>query len=186
MGYLGLACAVALAGVFAVSVRGKAGVVRFRTFVATAGPLELLPRRWRGRIAAAVTVTESAVVTALAVGVTFVLSGLGHVVVLAGFIGVATLLLIFTVAIGLMLRRGDRKPCHCFGTQDVPLGPAHVVRNLVLLALAVVGPFARSGDHALPGVVLAFCAGALVAALLVRFDDLVALFSSPAPVGHVR
>ena len=179
MSYFGLACAVALAGVFAVSVRGKAGAVRFRVFVATAGPLELLPRRWRGTAAIAVVAAESAVVAAIAAGVALVLSGLGYAVLVAGFAGAAALLTVFTVAIGLMLRRGDRRPCHCFGTQDLPLGPAHLVRNLVLLTLAIVGSFAQGTGHALAGVALAGFAGLLVVVLIAGFDDLVALFTSP-------
>jgi hypothetical protein len=185
MNHLGLACAVALVGIFLVSLWGKAGRVRFRVFVATAGPLAILPRRWRAQAAGAVVAAETAVVAALGTGAVLALAGLNRTVLLAGFVGAAALLLVFTVAIGLMLRREERMPCHCFGAGDVPLGPAHVVRNVVLLALAVIGPLGGAG-YAPAGVALAGAGGVLVAALAVRFDDLVDLFGSRDLAGHSR
>lgn len=48
------------------------------------------------------------------------------------------LLLAFTVAIVRRLRRGERPPCACFGSwSSAPIGPAHLVRNAVLAALAI-------------------------------------------------
>lgn len=186
MSYLVLACAVALVGVFGVSASGKLGGKRFRVFVTTAGPLELMPRRWRAGVATAVVGAELAIVVAVAVGLVMVLFGLSRVVLVAGLTGAAVLLAGFTVAIGLLLRRGDRKPCHCFGVTDIPLGPAHLVRNLVLLALAVTGALARGSGFAVAGVALACVAGVVVAVLMVRFDDLVTLFAPPDPAGHLR
>jgi methylamine utilization protein MauE len=115
-----------------------------------------------------------------------VLFGLSRFVLLAGFAGAAVLLAVFTVAIGLLLRRGDRRPCHCFGVTDIPLGPAHLVRNLVLLALAVTGFSVPGSEFAVAGVALACVAGVVVAVLMVRFDDLVTLFAPPDPAGHLR
>jgi len=182
MDYAGLACAVALAGVFFVSLRGKLGANRFRVFVATAGPLSLLPRKWRWTAATAATVAESATVVALVAGGVMAVVGAGRAVLLLGFLGAAVLLLVFTTAIGVLLRRGERAPCHCFGVRDAPLGRAQVVRNVLLLAPAVTGFLAAgSGGYAAPGVVLAVLAGASMAALLVLFDDLVALFSIAPP-----
>jgi hypothetical protein len=190
MDYVGLACAVALAGVFFVSVRGKLGGSRFRVFVATAGPLDLLPRKWRGRAATAAAVAESATVAALVAGGVMAVLGAGRAVLLLGFLGAAVLLLVFTIAIGVLLWRGERAPCHCFGVRDTPLGLAQVVRNVLLLALAVTGPLAAGGGgYAAPGIVLAVVAGAPIAALLVLFDDLVALFRIAPPrdaVGNRR
>jgi len=49
------------------------------------------------------------------------------------------LLLAFVVVILRRLRDGSRPPCSCFGSRSKrPLGAYHVVRNLVLIALAVV------------------------------------------------
>jgi hypothetical protein len=49
------------------------------------------------------------------------------------------LLIAFTVVIVLRLLDGSRPPCACFGSRSKrPLGAYHVVRNLALLALAIV------------------------------------------------
>jgi thiol-disulfide isomerase/thioredoxin/uncharacterized membrane protein YphA (DoxX/SURF4 family) len=54
-----------------------------------------------------------------------------------GAIGVAVLLLLFIVGIGINLARGRKPDCHCFGQlSSKPVGPATVVRNVVLLGLA--------------------------------------------------
>lgn len=186
MNYLGLFCAVVLAGVFAVSAREKAGRTRFRAFVAGAGPLELLPARWRTAAAATVLVTEAAVVAAFAGGLVLVLAGLGSGVLVAAFLVSAALLAVFTAAIGLLLHRGQRAPCHCFGVRAAPLGPAHLVRNLVLLALTVTGALSPAGTYDVGAVALAVVSGAVVALLVVRLDDLVALFSPPRPARPLR
>jgi uncharacterized membrane protein YphA (DoxX/SURF4 family) len=49
------------------------------------------------------------------------------------------LLLAFTVVIVRRIRDGSRPPCSCFGARSTrPLGAIHVLRNLALLAVAVV------------------------------------------------
>lgn len=52
-------------------------------------------------------------------------------------VAVATLV-VFTLFIVHRLLDGSRPPCACFGSRSTrPLGPRHVVRNLVFLVLAV-------------------------------------------------
>ena len=49
------------------------------------------------------------------------------------------LLSVFTVMIVAKLRRGEHPPCACFGAWSAtPIGARHVVRNLVLIAVAAV------------------------------------------------
>jgi hypothetical protein len=51
---------------------------------------------------------------------------------------VVALLGAFTTFLVVHLRRGDRVPCACFGAWSArPVGPWSVVRNVVLIALAV-------------------------------------------------
>ena len=64
---------------------------------------------------------------------------------LAGFglpwtaLAAVALLGMFTVAVAVNLARGRHPPCACFGSLSRrPLGPAVVVRNLILLTLAIV------------------------------------------------
>jgi uncharacterized membrane protein YphA (DoxX/SURF4 family) len=58
--------------------------------------------------------------------------------VAAGVVALVTLL-IFTGLIALRLTQGRHPPCACFGTWSAkPIGPGHLVRNGVLILLAVV------------------------------------------------
>ena len=51
----------------------------------------------------------------------------------------ATMLVVFTGVLVLRLAEGRRVPCACFGSRpDRPIGVGSVVRNLVLIALALV------------------------------------------------
>jgi len=50
------------------------------------------------------------------------------------------LLLVFTLAVARLLLRGERPACRCFGqVSSDPIGPSTLVRNLVLLAIALLG-----------------------------------------------
>ncbi|MEV1142788.1 MauE/DoxX family redox-associated membrane protein [Micromonospora sp. NPDC049799] len=57
----------------------------------------------------------------------------------AGYVLAAALLGAFTAAVAVMIRRGVREPCRCFGATDDPPGPAHLARNVGLTAVAVGG-----------------------------------------------
>ncbi len=58
--------------------------------------------------------------------------------VAAGVVALATLL-VFTGLIARRLAQGRHPPCACFGAWSAkPLGPGHLVRNGVLIVLAVV------------------------------------------------
>jgi len=58
-------------------------------------------------------------------------------------VAAAGLLTAFTVLLVVRLAQGRRPPCACFGTRSArPIGPGSVVRNLVLIALALVAAFA--------------------------------------------
>jgi uncharacterized membrane protein YphA (DoxX/SURF4 family) len=53
------------------------------------------------------------------------------------------LLLAFTALILVNLRQGRRPPCACFGAWSArPIGRGHVIRNLVLIALATAAALA--------------------------------------------
>lgn len=54
-------------------------------------------------------------------------------------IAAIVMLVAFTVVIVLRLLDGSRPPCACFGSRSTrPLGAYHVLRNVALLALAVI------------------------------------------------
>lgn len=158
--------------VFAVSVASKLrGRRAYAEFVAATGRLS--PRPVAGtavwRLAAWVVAAELAVPVLLLVPVTASL----------GFAVAAALLVALTGAILLALRRGERAPCRCFGSAEQPLGYPQVVRNLVLLAVCVLGLVGGQLPVAAPdpaGALLAVVAGAVAATVVVMADDIAALF----------
>jgi peroxiredoxin/uncharacterized membrane protein YphA (DoxX/SURF4 family) len=56
-----------------------------------------------------------------------------------GAAGSLALLSLFTIAMAVSLARGQKPDCHCFGQlRSEPIGPATIVRNVLLAALAVL------------------------------------------------
>lgn len=174
-GYALLACQVLLLAVFAVAGGSKLTRHGFGEFRAATG--RLLPVRWSGwrrPAAVGVLVAELATVGLLAwppaVPVGFAMAlGLGTA---------------FSAGIVAALRRGERGPCRCLGASTTPLGGSHLARNGVVTAAAVVGLVLAWLPEPVPaspaGIGLAAVAGLVLAALVVRMDDLVALFA-PMP-----
>jgi hypothetical protein len=182
MSYLFLACSFALSLVFGISAASKIGRTAFQDFVASAGPLQMLPRRFRPVASRVVVVAEIALTVVLLVGAgATALSALVPVAAVA-LAAAAILLLVFTIAIVATLRRGGHQACRCFGAKATPLRPAHVVRNALLLAVALAGlvtvigtdPSVEAG-----GAALACVTGLVVGLLVTRFDDLTDLFGTP-------
>jgi hypothetical protein len=171
MGYLVVGCRVLLGTVFAVALVGKIwGNGAWRAFVASLGELVRVPPRLRPFVGVAIALGEAAVLGLLAVPVA-VPAGLGLA---------AVLLAAFTVGIGAAVRRGVREPCRCFGSGSAPLSRAHVARNGLLTTVATAGAAAAigwpgTGEPA--GLLVAALVGVTVAAVLIRLDDIVALFT---------
>ena len=87
----------------------------------------------------------------------------------------AVLLAVVTGAAGWAVAARRPAACQCFGGTARPLGRVHVIRNSLLLTLAVIGGLVDDGPMHAGGVVLAVAAGAVGALLLIRMDDLLAL-----------
>lgn len=94
---------------------------------------------------------------------------------------------VLAAGIAVVIRRGTQAPCVCFGASSTrPLGWAHLLRNLSLLAVVCAGlagvPLAH-GHPGAAGAALAAGAGAMAALLFTRWDDLAELFApiSPSP-----
>ncbi|MHA3703105.1 MauE/DoxX family redox-associated membrane protein [Jatrophihabitans sp. YIM 134969] len=170
---------VLLGGVLAVSSWSKlhSREVR-RRFVSSVRGWRVAPDRYAGRVAAAVTGLELVTTVLLLTSVFLPVAGFR----LAVSVLAALLLLGLTAGLVLLLRRGVVTGCACFGASTAPVGARHVVRNLALLAVAVLTTVTAPATTA-PAVAPAVLAAglALVGALLViRFDDVVALFT-PVP-----
>ncbi|GAB2797768.1 MauE/DoxX family redox-associated membrane protein [Amycolatopsis magusensis] len=186
MTYLALGCATGLCVVFLVSAAGKLGRTRLREFAVSAGPLRLVPRSWRSRVAGAVVGAEFAITTTLGLAVGGTLTGAPGPAGPVAFGAAIGLLTAFTVALSWSLHRGDRTPCRCFGASTAPAGPAHLGRNLVLLLTATTGlvtSWSAGGRPDIGGSVLAAVAGLVFALLVLAFDDLLDLFQ---PARRVR
>ncbi|MEH0972088.1 MauE/DoxX family redox-associated membrane protein [Micromonospora sp. CPCC 205546] len=167
-----LGARILLALVFLAAVLGKLRTrAGFEGFVASVGQFGV-PPGWVGPVARSAVAAEAAVVVLLAVPST----------VPAGLLLAAGLLGVLTVAIAAALRRGARPACRCFGAADAPIGPRHVARNLTLAAVALLGLLGGAVAGASPSpspatVLLAAGLAVPLAAVVVRLDDLVALFA---------
>ena len=182
MVHLALALQWLVAIVFATAAASKLRRPAYQEFVNSTG--RLLPARWkraRRLVAAVVLVAESLVTLLLLLPLNGVVPGLCMAVVLNTA---------FAVSTGAALRRGERTPCRCFGASSTPLGRTHVARNLILVACAALALAGRLLLQPLPlrpaGVLCAAAAAVLLAALLVRLDDLVALFGPTTADATIR
>jgi Methylamine utilisation protein MauE len=168
MEYVRAGCAGLIALVFLTSAVSK--LRDLRGFEASLPALAPVPSGLLRPLAVAVVAAEGAV-PVLSVIPPAISYGFG----LAG-----VLLVAFTVAITLALRRGRRAPCRCFGASSTPIGPRHVVRNATLLAVTALGASAPGGHPEPAGLAVAAAAGLVGAILIVAFDDIVDLFTGPA------
>jgi hypothetical protein len=170
-----IGCRSLIAVVFLASAAGKLrGRRAYADFVAATR--RLVPgtaAAGHRRIAAAVVAVEVLVPPLLAFPATTP----------AGFALAGSSLAVFTVAILAALRRGERAPCNCFGASSAPLGRGQVYRNLLLGLVVVLGAGAAvsTSTNAAPGAAgtaLAGLTGVVLALVVVRGDDIVALFRS--------
>jgi hypothetical protein len=90
----------------------------------------------------------------------------------AGFLAAAALLAGFTLVLGRPLRRGQPVACRCFGASDAPVGVRHLVRNALLLLVAVGG---LSGPTPAAPTAAGAVAGLALSTLAIRWDDLLFL-----------
>jgi hypothetical protein len=171
-GYCALACRMLIGIVFAASALSKLrGRTEYRAFARWLGQLPL-PGPLRGApAAAAVAVTETAIVVLLIPAATAVAGLVLSAVTLAAF-GAGTL---------VTVRRDPAIPCRCFGASQSPMSTWHVARDL-LLAVAAVGAAAAASSPApaAGGIALALAVAVTAAVPTVLFDDLLSIFRLPA------
>ncbi|NUR62931.1 MAG: hypothetical protein HOV87_30400 [Catenulispora sp.] len=173
MTFLAISLRTLLGVVFAVALGGKVRSRRsFADFAASLHELRWLPGPARAAAPVAVVAVEAASIVLLAVPAT----------VPWGFGLTFLTLAVFTASVGWSLRRGETVRCRCFGTDSGPMGGWELARNGVLLVAAGAGLLASAtgpASGAAAGSAVAAVAGALAAALIVRWDDLRFVFSSP-------
>ena len=177
--YLAIGCRTAVGLVFLLAIAGKlAGAGAFAEFTRSVRDMRAAPPA---------LVPAVARVTVLAEGLTVLLLAIGlRVTIVLGF-GLAVLLTAaFSYAVLRTVRTGNRTPCRCFGRSSSPLGPRHLVRNGLLLAVAVAGLAASvaGGSADLAGALVAVLAGLFVGLVLATFDDLAQLIAPAAPASR--
>ena len=175
MPYLQFGLIALLWVVFAVSAVSK--LRGQRAFAESLRPLPGLPARLVTPVAALVTAVEVLVVVGLSA---VVVSG---ALVLAALGLAAALLAVFTIGIAAAIRRHAAARCACFGSAERELGPVHVVRNVFLLAVAVLALLAPGGAAHPAGALLAALTGAVAGFITIRLDVLFDLFAPMRKLG---
>jgi hypothetical protein len=170
---LDLIARVLLAVVFFAAVVGKTrsrqGFAEFRDSVATIGP------RWlpAGPAAGMVVSAEAATVVLLAVPGTR----------LVGYTLAASLLIAFCVGIARAVLAKQSVRCQCFGADGGLLGPRHLVRNGILVAVAGVGALTGGVPASASATLVALVTGAFLGLLTTRWEDVAFLL---VPAGRNR
>jgi hypothetical protein len=169
MEYLVVGARVLVAVVFAVSAGSKLrSRAAYHAFVVSVIGLRLVPDSGIRAVAPLVVAAEAGVPVLLAIPTTAPAGGMVAV----------ALLTLLTGTVWLAVRRRPGAVCRCFGPGGTPLGYRHVVRNMVLLAVSVLG-LAAGGTGSGGAVPLAAAAGLVGALIVIRLDDLLSLFATP-------
>ncbi|HSK95695.1 MAG TPA: MauE/DoxX family redox-associated membrane protein [Euzebyales bacterium] len=164
MAYVALTCRWVICGVFLAAaltkVRNRASWEAFVSAVSELVPMGAAP------LGALVVGVELAVAVLVALPAT----------VTAGLLLATGTLVAFSIAIWSALRRGVAVACRCFGWSDAPVSQAHLVRNGVLIVLAVVGLVAgqAAGGAVLhpAGIAVGVAAALVLIVLVTTVDDL--------------
>ncbi|MEV1171780.1 MauE/DoxX family redox-associated membrane protein [Nonomuraea sp. NPDC049784] len=170
MQYVDVASRLLLLTVFALALGSKiSSRGAWSEFVASTRAMAVVDDA-KVPVAAAATAVAEAGVIALAV-LPFRWAGSAAFVLAAGLLGC------LTVAVTMVVRRGAAVPCRCFGASKTPLGVEHVVRNLILVVVALLGLAGSlvSGSYDPGFSVVAGVFGAALGLLMARWDDLVSL-----------
>ncbi|HEX4088204.1 MAG TPA: MauE/DoxX family redox-associated membrane protein [Trebonia sp.] len=176
---LSAACCVYLMSAGA-KLRGRSA---YRSFAAGLAETGLVGRRLLPAVAAALAGCEAVVAVSLAAATALTSVGAtGAAAVTVSALGLAIALTgVLAAGVAVILSRGTRARCACFGSaSERALGRPQLARNLGLLALLVVALACAVPGHGRPAAgaaTVAVVAGAVGGMLLIRFDDLIALFA---------
>jgi hypothetical protein len=176
----------------AAKLRGRRAYHEYQAGLAETA---LVPKGRLTLAAAALVVAESAVtcVACSAMATMPLLPG-ALVIAEAALAGALLLTTVLAAGIWLVIRRGTRARCACFGAASLrPLGAVHLTRNLGLLGLmatGLIGALIGGLGPGRPGLAIAVVAvtgGAVAGLLMIHFEGIVFLFapidstSMPAP-----
>ena len=176
--YVSLACRLVLAAVMTLAAVGKLRSPGI--FAASLEGFDFIPAWLRRPLAVLVPAAELLIALLLALPAT----------VTAGFLAATLFCCGLTAVPILVVARGKKVKCACFGASEVPMSGWHIARNAVLLAAAGLGSFVAVslGDGVpaeVPGIALAVVSAGVITTLIVFVDDIAALFRSPAAAGDL-
>lgn len=176
--YILLFCRSTLALVFLFSLGGK--LLAFRDFVVTIGDFKLLPRRWSKAVAWFVLGSEL---------ITAALLICGGEVLPPGFLLALVLLTVFSVALGLALRRKIAMSCTCFGRTERRISRYDVVRNVCLICYGLVGLWMvreTPQNVTIGEFILLVFMSAVFLLVVTNLKDIVETLGRPLPVREER
>lgn len=172
-------CGVVLLVSAVSKVRSRGDYAEFVASVPAFG----LPARWTSLLAVATVVVEFAVTVLVLVASVLMVAGVGAGRWLggAGLVLAVGLFGVLTVAVWRAVARRSGAACRCFGPARTSLARRHVVRNALLLLVALLGVASVFVVDSVNPVVAGVAAvvGVLGAVMVVRFDDLAELFVGP-------
>ena len=170
--YLEVCCRVLVGTVFLLAVAGKLrGRAELSAFTESLGGFGLRSAPLRSALATCVITAEGVAVVLLAVAPAV---GLGLA---------ASVLVVFTAAVVAAKASGREVRCRCFGADGGLMGRTHLVRNGVLVAVALAGLLASATPAAPPhpGLLAAAASAAVLGAVaLAHWDDLRFVLGRPA------
>lgn len=165
--YLEVCCRVVIGLVFLLAVVGKLrGRVELTAFAESLGSFGLRSARLRSALATSVITVEAVTVVLLAVAPRL---GLGLA---------AAMLVAFTAAVATAKATGREVRCRCFGADGGLMGRTHLIRNGVLIVIALAGLAAAAATSAAVttphlGLLAATVSAAVLGAVaLAHWDDL--------------
>ncbi|MFG2894822.1 MauE/DoxX family redox-associated membrane protein [Streptomyces sp. NPDC048248] len=171
MPYVLLACRLGVTAVMALAAISKLRALS--SFAASLDGFEVVPTWLRRPLTVLVPAAELLIALLLTLPSSLLAGLIGAVLFCCG-------LTAFTV---LVVARGKRVSCACFGATDVPLGNWHILRNTVLLTAAGLGAYLHlhiggSPTWNLAGIALAVTAASVLTVLIVFTDDIAKIFGS--------
>ncbi|WP_053736633.1 MauE/DoxX family redox-associated membrane protein [Nocardia sp. NRRL S-836] len=161
--YLEVCCRVVVGLVFLLAVAGKLrGRAELTAFTESLGSFGLRPARLRSALATTVIAVEAVAVVLLAVAPRL---GLGFA---------ALVLVAFSGAVLAAKATGREVRCRCFGADGGLMGRKHLIRNGVLVAVALTGlvPATSAATPHLGLLAATTSAAVLAAVALAHWDDL--------------
>ncbi len=158
-------CTVLLAVVFALAAFSKVrNPTAFEGFTRSLPRFGLPQRLARAPVGFAFIGTEAATIVLL-----FAVPGWG-------FLLAAAMLLAFSAGLANALARGEQTTCRCFGSTGELISLHHLVRNGILVVVAMVGGLGclvwPASSPVTPVQLLSAALGALSGLLITRWDDL--------------